>query len=110
KALSLVDWANKQINDQEPWNLFKEGKLEQLGDLLYEILETLRQVAILLAPITPVLSPNIWSQLGYPESAYKNATWDTLKAPHLEPGQTLNLQGPLLLRLDSEIVGAGKKK
>ncbi len=109
--LQLVDWANKQINDQEPWTLFKENKLTELADLMYAVLETLRQVAILLSPITPVLSDEIWSQLGYaaPLSAL-SPRWEDISNSHIPVGQRIQLQGPILPRLDSELAGTSKKK
>lgn len=109
--LQLVDWANKQINDQEPWTLFKEGKLTELADLMYTVLETLRQVAILLSPITPSLSDEIWSQLGYQAAlSALSPRWEDISDAHIPVGQRINLQGPILPRLDSELAGANKKK
>ena len=109
--LLLVDWANKQINDKEPWTLAKEGKTEELSDLMYTVLETLRQVAIMLSPITPVLSDEIWSQLGYQAPLSElMPRWQDITESNIPPGQKINLKGPILPRLDSEIVGAGKKK
>lgn len=109
--LSLVDWANKEINDKEPWTLFKEGKQQELADLMYTVLETLRQVAIMLSPITPVLSDEIWSQLGYPASLSDlMPQWEDIGRSCISPGQKVNLQGPILPRLDSELAGASKKK
>jgi methionyl-tRNA synthetase len=110
-VLQLVDWANKEINDKEPWTLFKEEKHAELGDLMYVVLETLRQVAIMLSPITPVLSDEIWSQLGYQAALSElSPRWDDLANACIPPGQRVNLQGPILPRLDSELAGAAKKK
>ena len=64
-SLELVDVANRAINDKEPWTLFKEGRLDELATLMVDVLETLRQVAILLSPMIPTMSNGIWSQLGY---------------------------------------------
>jgi methionyl-tRNA synthetase len=109
--LQLVDWANKQINDQEPWTLFKEGKLTELADLMYTVLETLRQVAILLSPITPTLSDEMWSQLGYQAKLSELCPrWEDITHAHIPVGQRINLQGPILPRLDSELAGTSKKK
>lgn len=109
--LQLVDWANKEINDKEPWTLFKEGKHQELADLMYVVLETLRQVAIMLSPITPVISDEIWAQLGYQAKLSDlSPRWDDIKEACLSPGQRVQLQGPVLPRLDSELAGASKKK
>lgn len=109
--LSLVDWANKEINDKEPWTLFKEEKHTELADLMYTVLETLRQVAIMLSPITPVLADEIWTQLGYPAPLSELMPhWDDIGQICLPVGQRVNLKGPILPRLDSELAGASKKK
>jgi methionyl-tRNA synthetase len=109
--LSLVDWANKEINDKEPWTLAKEGKTAELADVMYVVLETLRQAAILLSPLTPALSDEIWSQLGYPAPlSALSLRWDDIANACIQPGQRINLQAPILPRLDSELAGASKKK
>jgi methionyl-tRNA synthetase len=109
--LQLVDWANKAINDKEPWTLFKNEKIQELGDLMYTVLETLRQVAIMLSPITPVLSDEIWSQLGYQAPLSElMPRWEDIAESHIPPGQQIQLKGPILPRLDSELAGANKKK
>jgi methionyl-tRNA synthetase len=60
----IVDPANKFINDQKPWTLFKEGKLAEGGAVLATVMSMLKRAAILLAPFTPNLSDDIWKQLG----------------------------------------------
>jgi methionyl-tRNA synthetase len=109
--LQAVDWGNKEINDKEPWTLFKEEKTAALGDLMYSVLETLRQVAIMLSPIAPTLSDEIWTQLGYPAKLSElQPQWTDIGNACISPGQLVNLQGPILPRLDSELAGATKKK
>jgi methionyl-tRNA synthetase len=109
--LEAVDWANKEINDKEPWTLFKEGKTTELADLMYSVLETLRQVAIMLSPITPTLADAIWTQLGYPAPLSElQPQWADIGNACIPPDQPINLLGPILPRLDSELAGASKKK
>jgi methionyl-tRNA synthetase len=107
--MGLVDQANKYVNDAEPWTLHKEGKIQELGNVMYSILETLRQVAIMLSPVVPTLSQSIWEQLGY-TTPLQAIRWNALKDSPLPAGQVTALGSPILPRLDSEIVGAGKKK
>ncbi len=108
--VSLVDKGNRIINGTEPWNLSKEGRQEDLEQVLYTVLDILRQVAILLSPITPTLSANIFEQLGYETDTLENQTWaDVLETP-LPAGQKINLQGPILPRLEDDIAGADAKK
>jgi methionyl-tRNA synthetase len=114
-SLEFVDAANRAINNQEPWTLFKEGKLDELATLMATVLETLRQVALLLSPITPTMSENMWSQLGFESTLLDanqrpNVLWSALWESPLPVGQKLNPQGPVLPRLDSELAGADKSK
>ncbi len=109
RVFEWVDAANKLINDSEPWNLHKEGKLDELGKVMYTVLDTLRQVAILISPITPILAQHIWDQLGYTGSVEDQAWSDVMGCP-LTEGQAINLQGPILPRLEDELAGASKKK
>jgi methionyl-tRNA synthetase len=105
--IELVNTANKFVNDQEPWALHKNEKFEQLEHCLYSVLNTLKEVAILLSPITPELSQRIWKQLGY-QSTITDCVWENLETP-LPVGQVTELTGPILPRLDSELAGASKK-
>lgn len=108
EILQCVDTVNLQIANTEPWKLAKEEKMDQVARIMYLSLETLRRVAIALSPITPVLSQEIWSQLGYSELISKS-TWEDIAHNLIPIGQKLNLQGPILPRLDSELAGDAKK-
>ena len=112
----IVDAANRQINDREPWTLFKENKTTELADVMYSVLDALRQAAIALSPITPNISEEMWRQLGYTsplvnaDTHQPSTLWQALAATAIPPGQRLNPQGPVLPRLDSELVGTANKK
>ncbi len=56
--------ADRYINEWKPWELAKAGDGAQINCILYHLLETLRFVAIELAPFIPETSGNIWNQLG----------------------------------------------
>ena len=76
---------------------------------MYTVLDTLRQVAIMASPVIPNLSQAIWRQLGY-EQPISQFTWPDIVNSPLPEGQTLQLEGPILPRLEDELVGAAKKK
>ena len=106
-ALSKVDVANKLINEAEPWTLYKEGQTEALKCLMRGLCETLRQVSIYLLPVTPNLSAKVAEQLGY--GSIDTWTWASLEES-IPAGQVTHPLGPILPRLDSELVGASGKK
>jgi methionyl-tRNA synthetase len=106
--MDAVDKANKTINDAEPWTLHKEGKIQELANVLYSVLECLRQVALMLYPITPNVSQKTWEQLGF-YSSLESADWRWIQGKPIPPGQETALGSPVLPRLESEIVGAQRK-
>jgi methionyl-tRNA synthetase len=106
--IGRVDEANRLINQQEPWNLFKQEKHLELARLLYTVLETVRQVAVAFYPLTPQLSENILGQLGL-ANIVSTLHWNDLENKALPPGTVTQPNGPILPRLDSEILGAAKK-
>ncbi|MEB3246194.1 MAG: methionine--tRNA ligase [Vampirovibrionales bacterium] len=123
--LGQVDAANKLINDAEPWTLYKglqagdEASAARLQAVMTTVATTLAQAAIALSPVTPRLSQGIWQQLGlsrhWPFSAA--ATWPKLENAcdkgsnwFMQQSVTVDPQGPLLPRLDSELLGAAGKK
>jgi methionyl-tRNA synthetase len=69
KALETV-WAvvarvDKIISDAKPWDLAKdEHQRQPLNAVLYRAAETLRWLSVLLYPVMPQASVEIWTQLG----------------------------------------------
>ncbi|MUL36752.1 methionine--tRNA ligase [Gloeocapsopsis dulcis] len=63
--LSLVRAGNKFIDEQAPWTLYKQGHQQQVEQVLYTVLESIRLAAYLLSPITPNVSSEIYQQLGF---------------------------------------------
>lgn len=62
---ALISRANKYIDETAPWILAKdETKSARLQTVMYNLAETLRIVAILIAPFIPCTSPKIYTQLG----------------------------------------------
>jgi len=61
----LVSFMNKYIDTHEPWSLAKdETRSNELGTVLYQLLEGLRTVAGLIWPVMPETSRKITSALG----------------------------------------------
>ncbi len=60
----LVSVLNRAIDERKPWVLFKEGRQTELDALLYDLIEGLRWLAVLLAPFMPQRARTMWHQLG----------------------------------------------
>ena len=63
--ISFARRANKYIDETMPWLLAKdENEREHLSAVLYNLLESIRIIALLLSPICPESSDKILSQIG----------------------------------------------
>ncbi len=60
---SVISDANKLIEDEAPWNLWKTKKIDKLSGVLYTLAETLRIIAIYLFPFIPSAAEEMWKQL-----------------------------------------------
>ncbi len=77
----IISTADKYIDTSAPWKLAKEEKNADIQRVLYNVLDTLRNVAILIAPFIPQTSQKIWGQLGlnkilpWEKQCFKNIAW-----------------------------------
>ena len=62
---TLIQAGNKYIDEKAPWSLYKQGKQQEVSQVLYSVLESVRLAAYLLSPIIPNISTRIYQQLGY---------------------------------------------
>ncbi len=94
----VIRAANKYVDVKAPWSLYKENKREELGNVLYNLLETLRLVAVLLYPFMPVKMDEMLSQLGVESTpTVKDVAWGVLV-----PGTKVKKGKPLFPKLDEE--------
>lgn len=63
EIFKLLDKCNKYIDENEPWNLYKNNDLGRLQDILYIILENIKVVSILLEAFIPSTSSKIKEML-----------------------------------------------
>ena len=65
---NLISRSNKYIDLTGPWALAKdESKQERLQTVMYNLIESLRIISVLIAPFMPNTAPKIWKQLGLGE-------------------------------------------
>lgn len=97
--LTLARRLNKYIDETMPWALAKdESKKTRLGAVLYNLLEGIRYLAILLKPYMPDTSKEILSQLNTDVTDYDSLlTFGGLKA-----GESVGEPKVLFSRIDSE--------
>jgi len=73
----LVDATNKAFNDNAPWKMIKAGNLNDAKSCLYETLEILRNISILINPFIPSTSIKMYEQLGF-DSFSLTSEWQCL--------------------------------
>ena len=98
-VLNLAKRSNKYIDETMPWALAKdEAKRERLGTVLYNLLEAIRYIAVLLSPFMPLTSEKIFEQMHCDVKSY-----DSLNAfGALPDGITVGKAEPLFQRIDTE--------
>ena len=99
EIFTMLRRANKYIDETMPWALAKDPeKKERLGTVLYNLLETLRQGAVLLTPYLPKTAEAIFAQLGTTINDYAStATFGALAS-----GKSLGEAYVLFARLDEK--------
>ena len=103
-ALSDV-WAtvaklNQRIVANAPWEMAKDPqKAAELDALLYGLLESVRQIALLVQPVMPRAAARVFRMLGLPE---RDPGPEDLAWGRLEPGSALGAVEPLFPRIEKE--------
>lgn len=91
----LVTALNRTIDERKPWLLHKGSHDDELDAVLYDLCEGLRRIAVLLHPIMPERTAEMWRQLGEPGAIDEDwssslATWGRLAAgTRTAPGASL---------------------
>jgi methionyl-tRNA synthetase len=100
-AWEIVNAANKYVDETAPWALAKEEKgRPRLATVLYNGLECLRLIALLLAAFMPSTSERMWSQLGIEEDLWKQNLKEGRKWGGLKPGKRITKPTPLFPRIN----------
>ena len=99
KIIDLAKRCNKYIDETMPWALAKdEEKKARLGTVLYNLLEGIRFIAVLLEPFMPETSVKILEQIGTDVN-----TLDSLcEFGAIKAGDKVGSATPLFSRLDVE--------
>jgi len=95
-----VSRTNKYIDETMPWVLAKdEANSQRLAQVMYNLAETLRIIAILIQPFMPETPEKIWSQLGITDKSL--VEWDKAKEWGVYPvGACVNKGEVIFPRID----------
>ena len=103
KIWQLIGRANKYIDQRAPWALAKdEASQGELATVMYNLVETLRIVALLVTPFLPETGAKIWAQLGISESLTEQTLADT-EFGRLKPATVYQEGRPHLPRIELKV-------
>ncbi|MEA4823675.1 MAG: methionine--tRNA ligase [Clostridiaceae bacterium] len=95
---TLLRRTNKYIDETTPWTLAKsEDSRPRLATVIYNLIESIRFAAALLAPFLPDTAARIRAQYNLPEAGIETLAWGALEA-----GTTLGTAETLFARIDEK--------
>lgn len=105
EIMDILTAANGYLEKTMPWKLAKSGDLDRVATIIYTTSEVLRITGILLSPVMPSLSRELFQRLGWlPNDEIKlDMTWGVL-----QPGNRMVMAAPLFPGV--EILDSGKDK
>ncbi len=102
----LIRAANKYVDTKAPWSLAKEKKINELHNVLYNLLETMRIVGVLIYPFMPEKSLSLLEQLGMKNAPQKeDFVWGKLP-----PGTKVKKGKPLFPKVDEAKIAQDVEK
>jgi methionyl-tRNA synthetase len=107
----LIGRSNKYIDETMPWILAKdESKSARLGTVMYNLMEVIRVVTVMISPFMPLLPERIWEQTGLVETE-GDKTWASLGQWGGYPAGTVVKRGASLFpRIEIEGTSSPKKE
>ena len=97
--MNLAKRCNKYIDETAPWALAKdEANKERLGTVLYNLLEGIRFISVLISPFMPETSKSILSQINCDIADYESLS----AFGALASGNKVGTATPLFARIDAE--------
>jgi len=97
----LVRRSNKYIDENMPWELAKDpAKNSRLGTVIYNLVESVRYIAVMLQPFMPRTPESIWQQIGL-KDFHELKSWDSLREwGMIKPGTVVQRGDDLFPRLN----------
>jgi methionyl-tRNA synthetase len=97
QAWSLVRTLNRYVTDNKPWELAKDdAKATQLDQVLFDLADGIRAVAVALAAYLPETAPKILDALGQPHEL----GWSEVAYGRLRPADGIEPAAPLFPRIE----------
>ena len=90
-VIKIATEANQLIEKTAPWKMMKEGHTRAVAEILYDLVDRLRIIAILISPVLPKAAHGIFDQLNWKMElngkeerfSLANAEWGRLPDGHI---------------------------
>jgi len=93
--LSASKKLNQYFQDQQPWMTIKTDK-EKAGNALAVLLNRIVELTIAIAPITPMIAQDVFSQIQLP---LENMSWNYIGTITINEGHKLGKDAPLVQKI-----------
>lgn len=103
RLMRVAKEANHDIEQAAPWKMMKEGQKKEVSEILYDLAEHLRIIAILISPVMPQAAHGIFDQLNWKmESSGKEERFSLADAEwgKLPDGHVVGKPVPLFPRIE----------
>lgn len=103
RIMQYASIGNVYLDRTAPWNLVKEGKIEEARKTLYLALNLCKSLAIVSSPILPESMQRLWTdQLNLPGSLTTSGIWDEATKIDISSDHKINEPKPLYRRIDDD--------
>ena len=97
-VMNLARRSNKYIDETMPWALAKEENHDRLKTVLYNLIETIRIIGVLLAPIMPETSKKILDEINTSKRDFASID----EFGNIEENTKVSEAKPLFTRIDEK--------
>ncbi|MBE0478422.1 methionine--tRNA ligase [Candidatus Aerophobetes bacterium] len=98
----VVRGANLYLDRCAPWRLVKKGETERMGSVLYNVLEIIRILTVVLFPFIPRGAEKMWKQLGMEDILSEQKLKDAVKWGKLPFALEVKKPEPVFPRIKEE--------
>ena len=99
----LISIANRYIVSREPWKLAKDASRQgELQEVMANVLEVLRMLALLLRPLLPGTAEQIWHSLGI-VTPLQSISWDSVRWGEFPAGARIGEIRQIFPRIDKDV-------
>jgi len=99
--------ANRYFNDQAPWRMHREGRVDEAGYAVYAALESVRIAAAMLWPFMPHVAGEIYRQLGITDPPNSQNWAQAVRWGGLKPGSITRPGAPVFPRTEQKTLALG---